>query len=236
MKKFVLVMICALLMVIFIAFNYLLWDRENKEKDIQTLETSNASNDASITALGREIKLLEDENRTLKTRLDDLDKTYKTLLASKNQLEQGKVKDSQLMEHQNAIIDSLKRNVDIKLLEAPVKKWIEAVDAGDYDKAYTFQNKSFNDKMGFTSNFDFAAAFRSEVKNIKFKSVKLVVDGLPEEMKHAFVLSVIVEVKTTPYEGKARLGLSEGSNERIFTLDYDSILNDWTIQDISLKP
>lgn len=94
MKKFILVMISALLMVVFIAFNYLLWDRENKEKNIETLENSNASNNASINALGREISMLEEKNKSLETQAGELEEQNKALADSKNQLERDKVESN----------------------------------------------------------------------------------------------------------------------------------------------
>lgn len=49
MKRFFLVMVCAILIAVFIAFNYLLWDRESKLAEIKNLESVNASYSANIS-------------------------------------------------------------------------------------------------------------------------------------------------------------------------------------------
>lgn len=65
MKKLVLVFVSALLLAVFIAFNYLLWEREGREEKLQQLESNNASNNASMNTLNHEIKTLEDDNSKL---------------------------------------------------------------------------------------------------------------------------------------------------------------------------
>ena len=236
MKKFVLVMISALLMVVFIAFNYLLWDRENKEKNIETLENSNASNNASINALGREISMLEEKNKSLESQAGELEERNKALTDSKDQLARDNVENTRLIEQQAAVIDNLKRNVDIKLLEAPVKKWMEDLDTAKYDEAYKLQRSEFNAEAGFTGYLDFEAILKKEIKNIKYKSAELVVDGLPEVKKNSVVLKVSFDVKLAEDRGKPRLGFAEGHNERVFTLDYDAIEKDWYLSAMSQEP
>ena len=56
MKKFVLVLVCTLIILFFVGFNYLLWDRENKVEDIRTLENTNENKDDLIAYLTSERK------------------------------------------------------------------------------------------------------------------------------------------------------------------------------------
>lgn len=236
MKKFVLVMVCALLMVVFIALNYLLWDRENKERNILDLEYSNASNNASINALGREIKNLEDENQALKAKLAAMDDSYKLLQAHNNQLEQEKLKIFEALAHKSEIIDKLKQEVDPKTLEAPIRKWVESIDAGDYESAYNLQTKKMTEDSGILGLTDFKNVYRSSVKSVKLKSIKLNTGGTTDAKKGDIVFDVTLEVKKVEDGNNGRIQFNDGLNERFFTIDYDKGKNSWLISNIFPAP
>jgi len=232
MKKFVLVMACMPLLVIFIALNYLLWDRENKEKDIRDLEYSKASSNASINALGREIKALEDENQALREKLEEADKKFKELEAYRDRLEKEKDEINKTLLHKVDVINRLKQEVDPKVLEAPVRKWIESIDAGDYESAYDIQTSEFIEKMGFSDLADFRKGCESSIKNIKLKSIKLYTEPTRSNTTADILFLTTLEVKKAEGGNTGKIQFDEGLNERFFAINYNKERNMWMVSDI----
>lgn len=234
MKKFVLVIFCTMLLAVFVAFNYLLWERENREKDIKSLEYSNADNNSIINALGREVKNLENENVTLKDKVNQLENTTKTLWDDKNNIEMHKVKAEEELLRKNEIINILKQKADMKFLEEPIRKWIEMINSEDYQAAYSLYNKDISQTPSILSLSEYAQKFKGIIKSIKIESIKLYIEEVPEDKKGDIVFDVSLEVKNIENAPKDQGFLAEGQNEVLFTLDFNSENNNWFISSISL--
>ena len=69
-----LVLVCTLIILFFVGFNYLLWDRENKVEDIRTLENTNENKDDLIAYLTSERKRVENEKNKLDEEIKALEK------------------------------------------------------------------------------------------------------------------------------------------------------------------
>lgn len=232
MKKFVLVLVCVLILVIFIAFNYLLWEKENRDKDIENLKYINISSNSRINAYERDIKGLEGQIKLLEEKLTELEKGNKLLEEDKLQLEKKNTDYVRLVEHKNMVIDMLKGIVNIKDLEVPVRKWTEAVDAGKYEDAYNLLGKNILEQEGFRKFNDFAEKFKNSVKTVRIKDINLVTEGVAEGKEGDIIFKVVLEVDVTESESKAN-EFKKGSNERFFTVDFDDQRGSWLISDIS---
>lgn len=234
MKKLALVMICTLLIVVFIAFNYLLWDRENKEKDIENLERLRTSSSTSIDTLGRKIKELEDENNFLKDRMNELETSNRLLEHEKKRLGQDKTDIENILDRKLEIIDVLKQHADLKPLEEIAVKWVENIDQSDYTAAYELMQKQSSNPEGFTDVNDFTASYKNIVKNIKITSIELCTEGIPDNKRGDIIFKAELEVQLVNQRNSApKVQLNEGVNEVFFIFDYDKKTERWMIANIS---
>jgi cell division protein FtsB len=234
MKKLALVMICTLLIVVFIAFNYLLWDRENKEKDIENLERLRTSSSTSIDTLGRKIKELEDENNFLKDRMNELETSNRLLEHEKKRLGQDKTDIGNILDRKLEIIDVLKQHADLKPLEEIAVKWVEDIDQGDYTTAYELMQKQPSNPDGFSDVDNFTASYKNTVKNIKIISLELCTEGIPDNKRGNIIFKADLEVQLVNQRNSApKVQFNEGVNEVFFIFDYDKKTGQWMIANIS---
>jgi cell division protein FtsB len=232
MKKFILVIVCALLMIMLIAFNYLLWDRENKKKDILNLEQSKVSNSASINALGRNIKELEDENRALKDTIELMEGNIKELDENIAALENERNALIQILEQKNVVINKFRYEVDPAILEAPVRRWVEAINSRDYESAYNLQTDAMNENLGILNIAHFKNIFNNSIEGIELKSIKLDVEGIPADTPGGICFLVTLDVKKAVNVNDEKIRFGEGKNERLLTIDYNKEKNIWMVSGI----
>lgn len=222
MKKLVMVIVCTLVMILFIALNYLLWDRENKMN-------IDAHKDASINALGREIRNLEASNSSFKERINVLEGNIKLLEKKNEELQHEKDITAGNILQKNEIINQLKQTVDGNTFENVVLKWVDAIDKAQYESAYKLQLSQFPNQNAMTLE-DFINYYKANVKNIKVTAVSMNIQGVPDEKKGDITLKVALEVKRVPNSGK--IIFEEGQNEKLFTVIFSKEKNSWIIGDI----
>jgi len=232
MKKFVLVITCILILTIFVAFNYLLWDRENKIESFQNLTNSKNLN---IDTLSEKLKNLEDANNQLSKRISELEEANKSLskdLSEKTaQLQEVRSKAENDIAYKNDILYKLKQQADMRVFEALVKKWADSIDKGQYEDAYNMQAKDNLGKIGIANLTDFVNSYKNSVKSLKIKSVKMNTDSFPYERMGEVILNVTLEIKKVDYTTNRYF--DEGLNERFFILTLNDKKDDWLIQDIA---
>ncbi|HPZ06264.1 MAG TPA: hypothetical protein PK423_09570, partial [Clostridiales bacterium] len=139
MKKFILVMVSALLIALFIAFNYLLWDRESKLAEIRNLESVNASYSASVSVHKREINTLEEEVKSLNNQITQYRDEIDTLLQERDQAISDRLQEEATLKAKVDFINVLKEHTDIQVLSRPVVLWAEAVNNGSFDEAFDIE-------------------------------------------------------------------------------------------------
>jgi len=233
MKKLTLVMVSALIIIVFIAFNYLLWDSENKEKDIENLRYLNISNNSRINAYEREIKNLEDEIKQLKSSLEMADETNKNLLDEMQRLEVETEEYGRLLEEKIELINILKQQVDLQLLETPVREWIESLNKGDYETAYELLSRQIANQYRRLSFSEFKSNYENSIKEMKLESIKLLTDNVSDDIKGSIVFDIVINVIITDDAGEIPDGFKEGQNRRFVTIDYDRENEKWVIAGIS---
>jgi len=233
MKKLALVMVSALIIIVFIAFNYLLWENENKEKDIENLKYLNINSNSRINAFEREIKILEDEIKQLKSSLEIAEETNKNLLDEKARLEVETQKYDKLLENKIELINALKQQVDVKLLEAPVREWIDSLNKGDYETAYELLSRQIANQYGKLSFSEFKNNYENSIKEIKLESINLLTDDVSDDIKGSIVFDIVVNVIISDNANKNPDGFKEGQNRRFVTIDYDKGNKKWVITGIS---
>jgi len=232
MKKLVLFLVSALIIFTFIALNYLIWEKENRDKDIENLKYINLNSNSRINAYERDIKNLEEQLKTLKAELSELENNNKLLEEDKLKLEKEVANYTELIEKKNGTIGALTQMVNIKELDAPVRKWIEAIDSGKYEEAYKIQSKELLEQQNIKNPDDFAQKFKNSVKSMKIKDIEFVTEKIPEDKMGNIIFNVAVDVEKTENNQENNV-FRNGSNNLFFTVDYDVELKCWVISSIS---
>ena len=171
MKKLVLVLISALLLAVFVGFNYLLWEREGREEKLRELETNNASNSSTMNSLTKQIKSLEDDNANLTTSVDQLKNLNLTLQSEGQELKQERADANSQIVDKNNLIAALMQNVNIAVFEEVIKKWADAIETQKYDEAYKLEYGWRSNEDIKTVLEDYSAAYKKNIKSIKFKTL-----------------------------------------------------------------
>jgi hypothetical protein len=231
MKKLVLVMVCVLLMALFIAFNYLLWDRESKINELRNLENLNANNNALVNSRDKEIKSLEDEKNKLQNEITVLGDDKDQLIQKNSQLDNDKKQIEQKAAHKIEILNILKENVDIKIFQAPLQKWIDAVNAGKYDEAYKLEFPTTTLQEPSVTLEEYSEILKNTVKSIKLKEAKLDTElGVTEG---EIFIAASLEVKTVENADLTNARFVDGLNNINYSLDYDNINKEFFITSIT---
>lgn len=232
MKKLILIMICVLLMALFIAFNYLLWDREGKIRELESLQNIRVTNGANINSLNRDIKNLEDERDKLQTNIAELGDDKEQLIQKNTQLENEKVQIEQKISEKIDMINILKANVDMKVFDEPIVKWVEAVDTGRYEDAYGMEFAKTTLQESAYSLDEYSDLLKRTVKNIKFKEAK--VDSELGKTEGEIYVIATLEVKVPEGTDLSDARFIDGLNEVSFSIDYDYINRNFYISSLSI--
>ncbi len=232
MKKLVLFLISALFIFVFIALNYLIWEKENTEKDIENLKYLNLSSNSRINAYERDIKDLEEQIKMLRAELDELEKNNKLLEEDKLKLENEISYYTDVLEKKSATINALSRIADVKELEAPVRKWVDAINTGNFDEAYKLLSKELLQKENMRNPDDVAQKFKDFVNSIKMVDIKFISEEIPENKIGNIIFNAVIDVENKKDKSGNNLFIN-GSNNVFFTVDYDAERQCWVISDIS---
>ncbi len=233
MKKFVLVMFFSMIIAVFVGFNYLLWERENREKDIKSLQDINASNSITINALNRQLENMENTLKLRNDNINKLDEENSTLKKDLERLNQDNIKINKLVEHKSEVINYLYKNDQPELITVPIKEWAEYISAGDYESAYRTWYVSKEDEKESLTNF--TNKYKNVIKSIKLKSIEFYSENIDKlDKKDIFLegdifFAVELDVKLAEDNVRSDILFSEGDNRKIFVLNYNNEEGKWHI-------
>ncbi len=231
MKKLVLFMVFVLLMTLFIAFNYLLWDRDSKIKEMTNLQSLNAGKSISLDAQDREIEKLEKDKESLQSTIEALENEKKQMMTEINQLTSEKGIINRELINKIDLLNILRKTADLEEFSTPVRQWVDAVNAGEYEAAYNleFSSALFNEDT--VTSQEYSNNLKTTVKSIKFKSYRLDEEkGLSEG---DIYLIVTLEVELLPDADPDLSKYRDGLNDITVRIDYNSELNRYFIGDIT---
>jgi|LSQX01.1.fsa_nt_gb cell division protein FtsB len=232
MKKFILVMVFVLLIALFVAFNYLLWDRESKVAEIKNLISVNTSNDASISAQKREISTLEDEVSGLENQLEQYERDKEALrkeydtASAELKLSQDNLRD------RIDFINILKENTDTEILSKPIISWAEALSQGNLEDAYNMEYATVPTKDRPVKLSTYIDQMTSSVSRVEITDVKL--DRLRGYGNGEIYIFVKFDVKLVENVDLSGVQYSEGENEMYVKIDYSKEKKDFVIASIIL--
>lgn len=231
MKKLVLVMVFVLLTAVFIALNYLLWDRESREKDLKTLENMNASNNASMSAQNSQIDRLEKEVGELGNKITQLENEKNQLISEKKFLQEQKTKSDTSLQEKVNFINIIKQYADIKALSEPLSKWADALNQGKYEEAYELEYAMVPAADRSVSLPVYQDEMRKTIRKIEINEVKI--DNLRGSGDGEIILDVRLTVKLAENAVENNPRFSDGLNEKYIKIGYLSDKKSFEIISIS---
>ncbi|MGE5613970.1 MAG: hypothetical protein ACM3XR_06140 [Bacillota bacterium] len=231
MKKFILVMVFVCISALFIAFNYLLWDRESKIAEIKNLEYTNASNSASISVQKREINALESEIARLSEQINQLKSEKRQLDDEKNGLIANLNEKEKELSEKISFINIIKNHVNIDIISQPVVKWVEAMNNGNLEEAYELEyaNVPANDRP--VSLDAYIESMKDTIKRIDITDIK--VDKLRGAGNGEIYLDVGMDVKLA--DGVEQARFSAGKNEIYVRIDYSGDKKEFVISALIIE-
>ena len=231
MKKLILGMFFVLLTALFIAFNYLLWDKESRENEFKRLENVNASNVASINAHKREIDSLVEENSKLSDEIERLENEREQLIQDKLVLAEERDKSGQSVQEKVSFINVLKQYVSLEDLSEPIRKWADALNQGKYDEAYAYEYAAVAEENRTVSPARYAEEMKDTIRKVEISEVKL--DKLRGSGNGDIILEVRLNIKLADDTGTVSQRYSEGVNDRYIKIQYDYSTKTFIIAAIS---
>lgn len=230
MKKFILVMVFVLLTALFIAFNYLLWDRESKITELKNLEQEKASLNTSINAQKREINILEQEIGGLRDQLTQMEDETSRLIDEKNVLNSDLKKAKETLQGRIDFINVLKQHVDINTFSEPVTKWVEAVNQGNYEEAYDMEYEGVDIQDRSISLIAYAEQFKGTINRIDIAEIKL--DKLRGYGTGEIYLDVRLNVRLAEAPKQKLPRFTQGENDVYIKIDYSLVKKKFIISGI----
>lgn len=202
----------------FIAFNYLLWDRESKAAEIKNLQSVNVSNDASISAQKREISALVDEVSGLKDRIEQLERDKEQLQKEKEAAAAEIERTEASLRERIDFINILKEHSNIESLSKPIVLWAEALSQGNFEDAYDMEYAAVPEKDRTIKLNAYIEQMTSSVSKVEITEVKL--DKLRGAGNGEIYLFVKYNVKLVENADTTNLKFSDGENEMYVKVDY----------------
>ena len=231
MKKFILVMVFVLLTALFIAFNYLLWDRESKVEELKNFEYEQASYNVDINARKREIAALEDEVSRLQDEYKKLEAENSSLTEEKNELNADWIKSRETLQERIDFINVLKQHTDINTLSEPVLKWVEAVNQGNYEEAYDLEYEGVAVQDRPVGLVAYAEGMKNTISMINITDIKL--DKLRGSGTGDIYLDVKLDVKLVEELKQQDPRFSQGENEVYIRVNYSYSNKNFIISSIN---
>lgn len=231
MKKFILVMVFVLLTALFIAFNYLLWDRESKVAQLKSLENDKASYYASINAQKRETDALEEEVGILQDQLKQMETENNRLNEDKNELNTDWIKTRETLQERIDFINVLKQHADINVLSDPIVKWAQAVNESNYKEAYDLEYEGVAAQDRPVSLVAYVEQLENTIGRIDIAEVKL--DMLRGSGTGDIYLVVRLNVKLAEEPKQQSPRFVQGDNEVYVRIDYSYSKKGFVISSIN---
>lgn len=238
MKKFVIVMIAAIVLFLFLMLNYLVWDKENLQNQRESdkleqdwLRGQNRTLSTSVNELEQANKKLESEIASQKEEISDLE----LKLRSARQKEANNLQEIQ---KQTAALNTFKSIVeeDVKKI---TEKWFLSITQKSYTDSLTFLAKDFtlwdlpyeeNEYIEFISNIQ-SIAIAEKGNSTQEDVFTIIYGGEP----HIVQANLLVDAYITEDAQKNLPHLVNGSNTLEVGFIYNSESKTWVIMYVITK-
>ncbi len=228
MKRFVVIITSLLIIFVFVALNYLLWDRES-------LLNLGESNQASIDALSRINMSLSEEKNRLTDQNAKLTNQVGELEARMKALEEDALEQRDTISNQSEFILALKMQINPLPVKAAAFDWVSLLFEKAYDRAFlkSEENCSYWDNQwnlrAFTNYFD--QNFQQIQPKLVGEEQQPVIDVFPSRTPD-FEMNVTVHIMVELKENAKDEYLEQGENILKLTYTYNDRIEQWLITSV----
>jgi len=231
MRRFVVIVTSLFIIFVFIALNYLLWDRES-------LVNLRESDKASIDALSRINMSLNNDKTRLEQNIADLKNQIEDLNKKINGLESDIVNQQNLIDNSTQFIIRMKHQINPAPLQLAVEEWVNLVSEAEYDGAYSRAASDCKFWGNIWTVRMFSEYFVQNVEQIQLmlndETQKPMMEVIPSQTAD-WEMNVDVHVTAAMKEGAREDYLRQGENTLRFTFTYSERLEQWLISSISAE-
>lgn len=231
MKRFVVIVTSLFIIFVFIALNYLLWDRES-------LVNLRKSDQASIDALGRINMSLSNEKNWLEQNNDDLKNQIEELKKNIKELEANIIDQQQLIDNNTQFIIDMKHHINPEPLQLAVEEWVNLISGAKYDEAYARAASNCKFWGNIWTVRMFSDYFAQNVEQIQLilddETSKPMAEVIPSQTAD-WEMNVSVHVQAVLKEGARQDYLRQEENILRFTFVYSERLEQWLINSITAE-
>lgn len=237
MKKLILVLICIAILLFFVAFNYLIWDRDKKVNDIENLKWTNANNISNINYLTRQIETLQEEKKALDKNIaglqEDIEKINGNLEDAAAEIEQMKT----VIAGKEETIGILKDQADPDSIYSVIEKWVAAMNEADFGAAHEMQYSHPQAGKDYVALPEFQLMYADKLQEIQVVSAVLLENAAEsgKELPKIFVFEVELNAAFNPETATESLPgqlIASGENKLRIKMDFDETTNEWFIADM----
>lgn len=228
MKRFVMIVTSLLILFVFIALNYLLWDRES-------LVTEGKSNQASIETLTRMNMALNQEKSKLEQQVSDLQKQIEGLEEKIKGLQGDAVEQKKIVDSRTSFIMSMKSHINTEPVREMTLNWIKSIQNQKYPEAFlesgtncSFWGNNWTLRI-FADYFDQnVEQIRLVMDEVKSQPIIEVVPIKTPDWEMSVYIRVFVELKDEAVQDY----LKPGENILHLTCTYGERLDKWMITSV----
>ena len=236
MKKAAVITVSAILFVILLAVNYLLWDNSTKQENIEELVTQEETKQESLEQVLNDYWNEKNINSDLTQQISDLEKIIEEKDNEISQLATEKLDIYNIVGDKNTIIGQLKKNSNPEVYRAIVEDWVDNIVNKDYFMAYS----SHNEKDIFNNRVDILfTRYGEKFSNIEFMEVTefkvRLIEGeisIDEVAKNRIVFDALINIELVKdSEGfpVTDVLFKNGINHFKVTLSFDENRWQWII-------
>ncbi|AGC69258.1 hypothetical protein Cst_c22980 [Thermoclostridium stercorarium subsp. stercorarium DSM 8532] len=229
MKRFVAIVTSLFIIFVFIALNYLLWDRES-------LVNLKESNQASIDALSRINMNLSEENSKLTRQIEEMRAQIEELNEKITELENANSEQQNVINEMNQFIVNLKSHINPEPIISEAYEWINSLSEKNFDKALpkfsalcTFWGNNWSPRM-------FANYIVHNVNYIRpvldTDTSKPLIEIIPYQTPD-FNVKAVIKVEVDLNEKGITEYLKDGLNIIELDFTYNDRLEQWIITSVT---
>lgn len=226
MKRFVVIVASLLIILVFIALNYLIWDRES-------LVTLRESNQDSIDTLNRMNMSLNQEKSRLEQQTEELRNQIEVLEENITNLEKDIQQQKNITNERNRFILNMKSHIDTLPVQTITIDWVNRLNEKGYAEAYLKSSAECNFWGNRWSMRMFEEYFNENVEQIQLlrEESNPNIDVIPIQTPD-WEMSVYVHVLVDLKEGAPHNYLNQGENIVHLTYTYSERLDQWMITSV----
>lgn len=238
MKKFVVIMISALVLFTFLMLNYLVWDKENLQKQRESDKVEQDWLRGQNRILTTTVEELELANSKLEREVKEHKEKISDLESQMQLLQQREVSSLTQIEEQKEIINLYKSLMGDDIRNT-LDNWFQLINQKNYSESFNFFGEKFTilgkryDKAAYielVSAID-SITIAEKSENMKDEPFIILENAEPEIVKAQIVVQAyIIEEKKTSLPGMA-----DGINILEISLSYNSTTKNWVIISIIAK-